>query len=103
MERAREDIAELEGSERGGVISGYSPIHSHVQLYLVQISFIVILCSILGQVVKKWGQPRVIAEVWYFVSTVTWWPGSRLGTAATDAYLAAWLYETTPIVVLSIW
>lgn len=63
IERAKQGITGLEGSERGGVISGYSPIHSHVQLYLVQISFIVILCSILGQVVKKWNQPRVIAEV----------------------------------------
>lgn len=63
MEYAREDVVELAGGERGGVVQGYSPVHSHVQLYLVQIISIVVLCFVLGQVVKKWHQPRVIAEV----------------------------------------
>lgn len=63
MEHAREELIELDAAERGGVIQGYTPIHSHVQLYLVQIISIVVLCFILGQLVKKWHQPRVIAEV----------------------------------------
>lgn len=63
-----ESFVELEGGERGGVVQGYTPVHSHVQLYLVQIILIVVLCFVLGQVVKKWNQPRVIAEVRTF-----WW------------------------------
>lgn len=67
MEHAREDLVVLteEGGsgERGGVIQGYTPIHSHLQLYLIQITVIVVLCFVLGQLVKKWQQPRVIAEV----------------------------------------
>lgn len=63
MELAREDVIELAGGDRGGVIQGYTPVHSHVQLYLVQIILIVVLCFLLGQVVKMWNQPRVIAEV----------------------------------------
>lgn len=54
---------QLAGGERGGVIQGYTPVHSHVQLYLVQIILIMVLCFGLGQVVKMWNQPRVIAEV----------------------------------------
>ncbi len=56
---------ELAGGDRGGVIQGHTPVHSHVQLYLVQIILIVVLCFLLGQVVKMWNQPRVIAEVQY--------------------------------------
>eukprot|EP00752_Nemacystus_decipiens_P004580 g4180.t1 len=63
MERAREDLVELAGGERGGVVQGFTPVHSHVQLYLVQIVLVIVLCFVLGQVVKKWNQPRVIAEV----------------------------------------
>lgn len=63
MERAREDLQQLSANERGGVVQGYTPIYSHVQLYLVQIISIVVLCFVLGQLVKKWNQPRVIAEV----------------------------------------
>lgn len=63
MEYAREDLVELAGGERGGVVQGYTPVHSHVQLYLVQIVLVIVLCFVLGQVVKKWNQPRVIAEV----------------------------------------
>ncbi|CAN0374897.1 unnamed protein product [Pylaiella littoralis] len=63
MESVREDLVQLAGSDRGGVIQGYTPIHSHVQLYLVQIILIVVMCFVLGQVVKIWNQPRVIAEV----------------------------------------
>lgn len=63
MEHAREDLMELAGGDRGGVVQGYTPVHSHVQLYLVQIILIVVLCFVLGQIVKKWNQPRVIAEV----------------------------------------
>lgn len=63
MENARDDLVQLAGGERGGVIQGFTPVHSHVQLYLVQIILIVVLCFVLGQVVKMWNQPRVIAEV----------------------------------------
>ena len=61
MEGAKQRF--LSASERGGVIQGFTPIHSHVQLYLVQIILIVVMCFVLGQLVKKWHQPRVIAEV----------------------------------------
>lgn len=54
---------QLSGTDRGGVVGGYSPIHSSIQLYLIQIILIVMLCFVLGHVVKKWNQPRVIAEV----------------------------------------
>lgn len=67
MEHIREDLVELDGSDRGGVIQGYTPIHSHVQLYLIQIILIMVLCFLLGQVMKKWNQPRVIAEVSWVV------------------------------------
>ncbi|CAM9920533.1 unnamed protein product, partial [Ectocarpus fasciculatus] len=63
MEHAREGLVELEGGDRGGVVQGYTPVHSHVQLYLVQIVLVVSMCFVLGQIVKKWNQPRVIAEV----------------------------------------
>ena len=53
----------LSGTDRGGVIQGYTPIHSSLQLYLIQVIVIVILCFFLGQLVKRWNQPRVIAEV----------------------------------------
>lgn len=59
----RDHLVVLSGSERGGVVQGFTPIHSEIQLYLVQIILIVVMCFILGQLVKKWGQPRVIAEV----------------------------------------
>lgn len=70
MEYAREDMVELAGGERGGVVQGYTPVHSHVQLYLVQIVLVIVLCFVLGQVVKQWNQPRVIAEVGGFVRWV---------------------------------
>lgn len=63
MEYAREGLVELEGGDRGGVVQGYTPVHSHVQLYLVQIVLVVSMCFALGQIVKRWNQPRVIAEV----------------------------------------
>lgn len=63
LDGARESLVSLAGNERGGVIQGFTPIHSHVQLYLVQIILIVVMCFVLGQLVKKWQQPRVIAEV----------------------------------------
>lgn len=63
MEGAKESLRLLSVSERGGVIQGFTPIHSHVQLYLVQIILIMVMCFVLGQLVKKWNQPRVIAEV----------------------------------------
>lgn len=69
MDGARESLVSLSGSERGGVIQGFTPIHSHVQLYLVQIILIVVMCFVLGQLVKKWHQPRVIAEVGWSVRT----------------------------------
>lgn len=53
----------LADTDRGGVVGGHSPIHSSIQLYLIQIILIVTLCFVLGHVVKKWNQPRVIAEV----------------------------------------
>lgn len=67
MDGARESLVSLAGNERGGVIQGFTPIHSHVQLYLVQIILIVVMCFVLGQLVKKWQQPRVIAEVGWSV------------------------------------
>ncbi|CAM9690702.1 unnamed protein product, partial [Scytosiphon promiscuus] len=63
MKHVHEDLLELDGTDRGGVVQGYTPIHSHVQLYLIQIILIMVLCFLLGEVMKKWNQPRVIAEV----------------------------------------
>lgn len=63
----------LADTDRGGVIGGYSPIHSSIQLYLIQIILIVTLCFVLGHVVKKWNQPRVIAEV--CENMCNWLPG----------------------------
>lgn len=63
MERVQDAIVELDGSDRGGIVGGFSPIHSAIQLYLIQIISIVVLCFVLGVLVKKWNQPRVIAEV----------------------------------------
>lgn len=62
MEWSEEEVREL-ATDRGGVIQGYSPIYSSLQLYLVQVVVIVFLCFVLGQLVKRWNQPRVIAEV----------------------------------------
>ena len=61
MEYAREDLVGLAGGERGGVVQGFTPVHSHVQLYLVQVVLVIMLCFGLGQIVKKWNQPRAIA------------------------------------------
>lgn len=64
MENVEDAIVKLAGStDRGGVISGHSPVHSAIQLYLIQIILIVVLCFALGIIVKRWNQPRVIAEV----------------------------------------
>lgn len=57
-------VAFAGGTDRGGIIGGYEPIHSSIQLYLVQIITIVVLCFVLGLMVKRLNQPRVIAEVW---------------------------------------
>ena len=62
MEWSKEETRAL-ASDRGGVIQGYTPIYSSLQLYLVQVIVIVFLCFVLGQLVKRWNQPRVIAEV----------------------------------------
>ena len=62
MEWSKDEMREL-ATDRGGVIQGYSPIYSSLQLYLVQVVVIVFLCFVLGQLVKRWNQPRVIAGV----------------------------------------
>lgn len=59
-----EAVAFAGGTDRGGIIGGYEPIHSSIQLYLVQIITIVVLCFVLGLMMKRFNQPRVIAEVW---------------------------------------
>ncbi|KAG5185669.1 Sodium/hydrogen exchanger family-domain-containing protein [Tribonema minus] len=50
-------------SEGGGVIAGDGPLSTSLTLYLMQIIVIMTCCQLLGMVLVRFNQPRVIAEV----------------------------------------